>query len=223
MSICASGRCGRTQDEFDLLVQELLPPGKIYSISNPDRCFSKFWLSISQIFKQAEDCICCIYANAIPCAPDYDPKCDVPLPEPNCKPLGYVRKKTMLERHAGEVNFPSERLEVTQALLCEWVEGGGCRIGSIEWLRWLVNFTGFDTVTLDYDPGGVPIGCHEIGKDRLCSHGPQITVTGCDLEPVDTALGTTQAKDLLSCKMHCPEFEALRLKYFPVGVSVVYA
>lgn len=223
MSICASGRCGRTQEEFDALVQELLPPGKLYSISNPDRCFSKYWRAVSEIFKQAEDCICCIYANAIPCAPDYNAECDVALPVPTCQPIGYQPKRTMLERHAAEVNFPLDCVDVTRDKLCAWIEGNGCRIGSIEWLRWLIDFVEFDGVTLDYDPGGVPIGCHEIGKDLLCPNGPQITVSGCELEPVDTTFANSQVKSLLSCEMICPKFEALRLKYFPVGVDIVYA
>ena len=223
MSICASARCGRTQDEFDALVQEMLPPGKLYSIDNPDRCFSKYWRAVSVAFKELEDCLCCIYANAIPCSPAYNPECDIPAVVTTCKPNGYVEKKTLLQRHAEEANFPLDCVELTRDALCEWVEGGGCLIGSIEWLRWLMAFTGFDGVTLDYERGGIPIGCHEIGKDPLCSHGPKITVTGCELEPVANPICGSQVKNLLTCEETCPKFEALRLKYFPVGVSVAYA
>lgn len=225
MSICGSARCGRTEDEFQALVQELLPPGKPYSLENPDRCFTKFWLAVAAIFKELEDCLCCLYANAIPCSPGYDPACDAPAPLPTCQPVGYVAPRTLLERHALALNFPLDCVDLTHERLCKWVEGGDCPIGSIEWLRWLMDFIGLD-VTLDFDPGGIPIACHEIGKDPLCPYGPRITITGCDLEPVPVPpLGEIQVKDMLACDeaMICPKIEALRLKYFPAGVEIVYA
>lgn len=224
MSICGSARCGRTEEEFIALVQELLPPDRLHSIQNTDRCFTKYWLAVAAIFKEVEDCLCCLWANAIPCSPGYDPECDVPAPVPVCQPVGYVPKRTLLERHALALNFPLDCVDLTHDKLCEWVNGASeCAVGSIQWLEWLMGFVGLDGVTLAYDPGGVPISCHEIGKDRLCPYGPRITITGCDLEPVSTALHDTPIKDLLSCRMICPKVEALRLKYFPAGVEVLYA
>ena len=222
MSICASARCGRTQDEFEALVQELLPPGRLFSIDNPDRCFSQYWLAVADIFKELEDCLCCLYSSVMPCAPGYDPDCDVPQAMPVCKPVGFVEKKTIMQRYAEEVNFPLDCVELTQESLCEWVGGEGCRIGSIEWLRWLMEFIGLDVV-LDFSPGGIPISCHEIGKDMLCPHGPQITISGCDIVEVRSPICGSTVKSLIECRRVCTKIEDLRLKYFPAGVEVIYA
>lgn len=189
--------CGQTPCEALTEIQWLLPPGKIWELSE-GRDFTRFWSAIAEAKSCLMDGICDEWKEADPCT-----------------------SRRTLEKWAETWCFPADCVDLSAEKLCEWIEFIlSCNPGTEGFLVGLLDFVDFDMTDIEIKLSE----CCENLFGQKC--GASIAFCGpferFEVEECDCTWDIFKAMKYPCGRVYMPLIECLRDRYFPAGVQVLY-
>ncbi|KIP14286.1 hypothetical protein KY49_730 [Burkholderia sp. MSHR3999] len=163
MSTCKiiDDSCGWTDDDYFAAIQQNLPRGPIWDLSDETRVISRFWRAIASGFAACAQYLCDILAELFPCT-----------------------AVMMLGRWAAIFGYPSDcpAPGLTAERLCEWIQlqDSPCAGPTLEYLQQVAEWLGYPAATLA--EWGVPqssMGCGQIGCMQVGGSPDAPALHGC--------------------------------------------
>ena len=203
--------CKVTEEEYLLQIQQLLPRGVIWDLSDPDREFTKFWQAIADQLAVTNNKLC-----------DFD------------ELLHPCYSEELLNRNAVIWGYPVECIGYPESVekLCQWLGliWSDCNPASLEFLQMVVDFVGLEGVELS-EHVCTPIDCNcpadECQGIILIDKVAGYLVVTIDRDNLNWDIKQSGAGCCFNlcgplCDWSIPGFECLMRRFLPAHVEITY-
>lgn len=128
--------CGMADCDALVLVQSLLPRGRLWYIGRDRAVYDGFWSAVAEFFGDVSRSVCAEWCQAEPCTAN-----------------------RTLARWAAVWSYPTDCTALDTARLCEWIKIITCeaRPGSCAFVPRLLSFVGLHGLTVEFDRGCGPV------------------------------------------------------------------